>query len=122
MPRGWPHNATARRCCSTQQLTPRETWPSTSVNKPAGTTLLNAFTLNPTLSTNCAGFKSAPCLTPQRIWALIAQGDEVLDWREMTARYPGACLHVLPGGDHALSDFDTHLPQLLDFLNLQPAP
>lgn len=63
-----------------------------------------------------------PMPHPQRIWALIAQGDEVLDWREMTARYPGACLHVLPGGDHALSDFDTHLPQLLDFLNLQPAP
>jgi predicted esterase YcpF (UPF0227 family) len=63
-----------------------------------------------------------PLPHPQRIWALIAQGDEVLDWREMTARYPGACLHVLPGGDHALSDFETHLPQLLDFLNLQPAP
>jgi predicted esterase YcpF (UPF0227 family) len=64
----------------------------------------------------------APLPHPQRIWALIAQGDEVLDWREMVARYPGACLHVLPGGDHALSDFETHLPQLLDFLNLQPAP
>jgi len=58
---------------------------------------------------------------PERVWALIAKGDEVLDWREMTARYPGAQQVVLEGGDHALSDFDQHLPQLLAFLDLQPA-
>ncbi|MGI9152206.1 MAG: YqiA/YcfP family alpha/beta fold hydrolase [Limnohabitans sp.] len=62
-----------------------------------------------------------PLPHPERVWALIAQGDEVLDWREMTARYPGSPQLVLPGGDHALSDFHTHLPQVLAFLNLQPA-
>ena len=50
--------------------------------------------------------------------AIIAKGDEVLDWREMTARYPGANLRLLEGGDHALSDFDDHLPAILNFLNL----
>ena len=59
---------------------------------------------------------------PERVWALIAKGDEVLDWREMTARYPDAQQVVLEGGDHAISDFAQHLPQLLEFLNLQPAP
>ena len=59
---------------------------------------------------------------PERVWALIAKGDEVLDWREMTARYPGSELLVLEGGDHAISNFEQYLPQLLDFLNLQPAP
>lgn len=59
---------------------------------------------------------------PERVWALIAKGDEVLDWREMTARYPGAQQVLLEGGDHALSDFEQHLPQLLAFLDLQPAP
>lgn len=59
---------------------------------------------------------------PQRIWALIAKGDEVLDWREMTARYPDSHQVVMEGGDHAISDFDDHLPQLLNFLDLQPAP
>ena len=63
-----------------------------------------------------------PMPYPERVWALIAQGDEVLDWREMTARYPGSAQLVLSGGDHALSDFDTHLPQVLAFLNLQTAP
>jgi predicted esterase YcpF (UPF0227 family) len=58
---------------------------------------------------------------PAHVWALIAKGDEVLDWREMTARYPGATQVVLEGGDHALSDFETYLPQALEFLNLQPA-
>ncbi len=56
---------------------------------------------------------------PERYFAVIAKGDEVLDWREMTARYPGAALRLLEGGDHALSDFDQHLPALLAFLGLQ---
>lgn len=58
----------------------------------------------------------------EHVWALIAKGDEVLDWREMTARYPGSPQVVLEGGDHAISDFAQHLPQLLEFLDLQPAP
>lgn len=55
---------------------------------------------------------------PERFMALIAKGDEVLDWREMTARYPGAQQTVLEGGDHALSDFAQHIPQVLAFLAL----
>jgi predicted esterase YcpF (UPF0227 family) len=43
----------------------------------------------------------------------------VLDWREMTARYPGSALRLLEGGDHALSDFETaHLPAVVAFLQL----
>jgi predicted esterase YcpF (UPF0227 family) len=57
---------------------------------------------------------------PQRYYAVIAKGDEVLDWREMTARYLGANIRLLEGGDHALSDFDAHLPGLLGFLKLLP--
>ncbi len=55
---------------------------------------------------------------PQNYLAFIAKGDEVLDWHEMAARYAGAKLHLLEGGDHALSDFDAHVPAILDFLNL----
>jgi predicted esterase YcpF (UPF0227 family) len=60
-----------------------------------------------------------PAITrPQRYLAVIAKGDEVLDWREMSARYAGCHLKLLEGGDHALSDFDEHLPDLLRFLHL----
>jgi predicted esterase YcpF (UPF0227 family) len=59
---------------------------------------------------------------PELVWALIAKGDEVLDWREMTARYPGSQQVVMEGGDHAISNFESYLPQVLAFLNLQPAP
>lgn len=55
---------------------------------------------------------------PERGFALIARGDELLDWREMAARYRGCTQHVLDGSDHALSDFDDHLPHLLRFLKL----
>ena len=50
--------------------------------------------------------------------AIVAQGDEVLDWREMVARYPHAQLRLLEGGDHALSDFEAHLDGVVRFLNL----
>ena len=66
--------------------------------------------------------QAGPLPHPERVWALIAKGDEVLDWREMTARYPGSQQVVLEGGDHAISNFDQYLPQLLEFLDLQPAP
>ena len=59
-----------------------------------------------------------PLAQPERFMTLIAKGDEVLDWREMTARYAGAQQTVLEGGDHALSDFDQYIPQVLTFLGL----
>jgi predicted esterase YcpF (UPF0227 family) len=55
---------------------------------------------------------------PQRYLAIIAKGDEVLDWREMAARYAGARIKLLRDGDHALSDFDHHLPDIVRFLAL----
>lgn len=58
----------------------------------------------------------------ERYLAVIARGDEVLDWREMSARYAGAPMCLLDGGDHALSDFEQLLPHLLHFLRLaEPA-
>jgi len=55
---------------------------------------------------------------PERYFAIIARGDEVLDWREMTGHYPGAAIKLLPAGDHALSDFEQHLYDILKFLAL----
>ena len=58
---------------------------------------------------------------PARYLAVIAKGDEVLDWREMSTRYEGASVRLLEGGDHALSDFGVHLPSILTFLGLATA-
>ena len=56
---------------------------------------------------------------PEQVLAIIAKGDEVLDWREMQQRYPGSRIHLLEGGDHALSDFDhAHIDTVFDFLQL----
>ena len=59
---------------------------------------------------------------PERYWVLLAKGDEVLDWREMAARYASAQPTLLEGGDHALSDFDAHMDGVFAFLNLLPGP
>ena len=62
---------------------------------------------------------AVPAITrPARYAAVIARGDEVLDWREMAGRYPGARIRLLEGSDHAISDFDEHLPFVLDHLQL----
>ena len=50
--------------------------------------------------------------------ALISQQDEVLDWREMQARYPKAQRILLPDGDHAISDFALRVDTVLGFLEL----
>lgn len=55
---------------------------------------------------------------PSSYLAVIAKGDEVLDWREMNARYEGATLRLLEGGDHAISDFEAHMPAVMAFLGL----
>ncbi|HQX58976.1 MAG TPA: YqiA/YcfP family alpha/beta fold hydrolase [Burkholderiaceae bacterium] len=55
---------------------------------------------------------------PQRYYLLAAKGDEVLDWREMTARYPGVQFQLLEGSDHGLSDFADHIDGVVRFLDL----
>lgn len=60
-----------------------------------------------------------PITRQERYWALIAEGDEVLDWHEMESHYEGAFIKLLDGSDHAVSDFDQHLPDLLRWLGLQ---
>jgi predicted esterase YcpF (UPF0227 family) len=53
---------------------------------------------------------------PGRYFAVIAQGDEVLDWREMRSRYSACPMKLLEGSDHALSDFAAHWPDIVRFL------
>ena len=59
-----------------------------------------------------------PLAHPANILAIVAKGDEVLDWREMTARYAHGPLKLVAGSDHGLSDFGSHVPDLLRHLQL----
>lgn len=58
--------------------------------------------------------------TPERQFAIVAKGDEVLDWREMQAFCAGGTIRLLEGSDHAISDFDEHIDPLFGFLRLAP--
>ena len=59
-----------------------------------------------------------PLAHPRNILAIVAKGDEVLDWREMTARYAQGPLKLIAGSDHGLSDFEAHVPDLVRHLAL----
>jgi predicted esterase YcpF (UPF0227 family) len=76
------------------------------------------FFFKPEFIEELRALDAGPLRQPQRYFAVIAKGDEVLDWREMTGRYAGARIKLLEGGDHALSDFDEHLDEVMAFLNL----
>ena len=54
--------------------------------------------------------------SPDALFAIVAQGDELLDWREMLAFCAGGRTVLLPGSDHAISDFDQHIDTLFEFL------
>lgn len=56
--------------------------------------------------------------TPERLLAIVSKGDEVLDWREMQAFCAGGTIRLLPGSDHAISDFDDHIDDVFAFLGL----
>lgn len=55
---------------------------------------------------------------PERYYALIAKGDEVLDWKEMSAHYTGTAGHLLEGSDHTITEFADYLDEVLRFLDL----
>lgn len=76
------------------------------------------FFFQPQFIDELRGLEVGALRQPDKYLALVATGDEVLDWREMQARYAQTRLCVVPGSDHALSDFDTHLPGILAFLGL----
>jgi uncharacterized protein len=76
------------------------------------------FFFEPAFVEELRELECGPLPHPDRVYALIAKGDEVLDWREMTGRYPGARIKLLEGGDHALSDFERHIDDVFAFLDL----
>jgi uncharacterized protein len=76
------------------------------------------FFFEPRFVDELRALETGPVTRPENYFAVIAKGDEVLDWREMTGRYPGARIKLLEGSDHALSDFDLHIDEVFTFLDL----
>lgn len=76
------------------------------------------FVLEPAHVDEMAAMELHRITRAERYYAVIAKGDEVLDWREMSAHYPGAAIKQLPASDHGLSDYAEHLDGILDFLDL----
>ena len=76
------------------------------------------FFFKPTFIEELRALDAGPLRQPQHYFAVIAKGDEVLDWREMTSRYAGARIKLLERSDHALSDFDAHINEVFAFLDL----
>jgi predicted esterase YcpF (UPF0227 family) len=53
---------------------------------------------------------------PERYFLMAAKGDELLDWKEMSAFYPGAKQLILEGSDHGIANYADHLPAVIEFI------
>jgi predicted esterase YcpF (UPF0227 family) len=62
-----------------------------------------------------AALKVERITRPERYFLLAATGDEVLDYRDMVAHYTGAHQHVIQGSDHAVSEFEQYVDEVLAF-------
>jgi predicted esterase YcpF (UPF0227 family) len=62
-----------------------------------------------------ADLRVAQITKPGRYFLLAATGDEVLDYRDMVVHYAGAHQHVIEGSDHAVSEFEQYVDEVLDF-------
>jgi predicted esterase YcpF (UPF0227 family) len=67
--------------------------------------------------------ESTPVSNASRYLLVAATGDEVIDWRDMTARY-AECSHIIvDGSNHALDAFGLYLERVIHFAQLDlPAP
>lgn len=73
------------------------------------------FVFTPDHVQELAALQVGKITRPERYYLLAAKGDELLDWQEMVAHYPGATHRILEGSDHGLSDFADWLPEVLAF-------
>jgi predicted esterase YcpF (UPF0227 family) len=79
-----------------------------------------SFYLRPEYIAELQALHAGPLTDPSRWMALIAKRDEVLNWREMLARYGLGRVLLLAGSDHALSDFAHWQPEFTRHL-MSPA-
>lgn len=59
---------------------------------------------------------------PERLWLMVQQGDETLDYRAAVDYYQASPQTVEAGGDHRFQGFANHLPAILKFLQLLDQP
>jgi predicted esterase YcpF (UPF0227 family) len=74
-----------------------------------------AFELTQAHIDELAALDVAAITREERYWLLVETVDEVLDYREATRYYAGAFQTVVRGGDHALSSFPEHLPDIVEW-------
>lgn len=55
---------------------------------------------------------------PQNYWLMLQAGDETLDYRQAKAYYQDCQQLIEQGGNHGFENFDQHLPQVMQFLEL----
>ena len=55
---------------------------------------------------------------PQNYWVLLQTGDETLDYRQAKDYYRDCAQLIELGGSHSFENFDQHLPEVMQFLEL----
>lgn len=61
-------------------------------------------------------FDVEPLQRPANLWALLQEGDEVLDYRQAVDKYEACRLTVEADGDHSFQGYERYLPEIYQFL------
>ncbi len=74
-----------------------------------------AFEFTPAYLDELRALHVSSITRPERYFLIAATGDELLDWREMAAAFPGARQKIIEGSDHGLSGFGEYLGEVMAF-------
>ncbi|WP_318496174.1 esterase YqiA [Photobacterium leiognathi] len=55
---------------------------------------------------------------PERLWVLLQEADEVLDYRQAVTKYAQSKLTIEPDGDHSFVNFERFPAAIIQFLDL----
>lgn len=62
-----------------------------------------------------AAYAVAAPTRAERYFLVVTTGDELLDYREAVAKYPGARHRVVQGSDHGFAEFGEYLDEVIAF-------
>jgi len=77
-----------------------------------------AFDFTPAHIAEMRSFEVAAPRRTDAYWLLAEEGDEILDYREASAKYTHSRQTVLPGGNHTFSRWHDYLDAVIDFARL----
>lgn len=78
--------------------------------------LLQLYNIDQNYMQQLKGLNIEQIRLPEKIWVLLQEQDEVLDYRDAMKKYQHCKITCEHGGDHSFIGFERHLTEIIHFL------